>query len=103
MSIKTLREALCHEQVHADQWPETIRSAVDVLINMIDQHRPLDTNGKHGNLHTATCGCEDKPGWNHDERCFQRRPEGIPPDLPPNLCDCRIWAMFDARKRADAS
>jgi len=58
-----LREHLCSDQARwQTEWPEGIQSAVDVLINMIDRHRPLGANGKHGNLHTATCGCEDKPG-----------------------------------------
>lgn len=60
MSIKMLREALCSEQVHAPQWPEDVAFAVAELIWLIDQHRPLKSNGKHGDLHTSTCGCEDK-------------------------------------------
>lgn len=48
MSIKTLREALCQQQADSDQWPQPIASAVDVLINMIDRHRPLGPDGKHG-------------------------------------------------------
>ena len=59
MSVKMLRERLCAEQVHASEWPENIRSAVDVLINMIDRHRPLGPDGKHGERHTSTCGCDD--------------------------------------------
>jgi hypothetical protein len=61
MSIKTLRESLCREQSRAEQWPSGIASAVDVLINMIDHNRPLGPDGKHGDRHTATCGCEDTP------------------------------------------
>jgi hypothetical protein len=61
VTVKMLRERLCVEQTRADQWPESIRSAVDVLINMIDRHRPLGPDGKHGDRHTATCGCVDKP------------------------------------------
>lgn len=57
MSLKMLREDLCRRQVQSDDWPEPIASAVDVLIAMIDKHRPLGSDGKHGNLHTATCGC----------------------------------------------
>jgi hypothetical protein len=59
MSIKMLREDLCRRQVQqSDQWPSAIASAVDVLINMIDKHRPLGDDGKHGDLHTPTCGCD---------------------------------------------
>lgn len=31
----------------------------------------------------------------HDHRCFQRT--GVPADLPPDVCDCRIWAVIDSR------
>ena len=62
MSIKMLREALCREQVRADDWPPRIASAVDVLIDMIDHHRPLGGDGKHGNRHTPTCGCAGREG-----------------------------------------
>lgn len=58
MSLKLLREALCRQQSDADQWPSDIASAVDVLIDMIDKHRPVDAAGIHGNMHTATCGCD---------------------------------------------
>lgn len=30
------------------------------LIAEIDRQRPLGTDGKHGDLHTASCGCEDR-------------------------------------------
>ena len=61
MSIKTLREHLCADQQRwGNEWPSNISSAVDILITMIDRHRPLGPNGKHGKLHTPTCGCEDK-------------------------------------------
>lgn len=56
--MKALREALCREQSRAAEWPPGIASAVDVLINMIDRHRPVGSDGKHGDLHTPTCGCE---------------------------------------------
>jgi hypothetical protein len=61
MSLKMLREHLCTDQArYQTEWPSGIRSAVDVLIEMIDRNRPLGTDGKHGDLHTLTCGCEDK-------------------------------------------
>jgi hypothetical protein len=63
VSIKMLREHLCADQARWQrEWPSDIDSAVHVLIKMIDRHRPLGANGKHGDLHTPTCGCEDKPG-----------------------------------------
>lgn len=67
MSIKMLREDLCRRQVQAHQWPSDIASAVAVLINMIDRHRPLGPDCKHGNRHTATCGCADKMGGESDD------------------------------------
>jgi hypothetical protein len=30
------------------------------LIDECDRHRPVGHDGKHGDLHTPTCGCEDK-------------------------------------------
>lgn len=30
------------------------------VINEIDRQRPLGPDGKHGDRHTATCGCEDR-------------------------------------------
>lgn len=60
MSLKSLRESLGVESARAEQWPSSIASAVDVLVNMIDVHRPLGTDGKHGSLHTPTCGCADR-------------------------------------------
>lgn len=59
MSLKMLREDLCRRQVQSHDWPQSIESGVEVLIAMIDKHRPLGTDGKHGDLHTATCGCVD--------------------------------------------
>ena len=58
MSVKMLRENLCRQQV-GQNWPSQIASAVDVLIDMCDKHRPLGVDGRHGDLHTATCGCVD--------------------------------------------
>ncbi len=66
--IKMLRETLCLAQglinraydctdhVQRKYHSDRIQS----LIDECDHHRPLGVNGKHGNLHTETCGCEDK-------------------------------------------
>lgn len=59
-SLKGLREHLCQAQTNA-AWPGDIDWAVDELIHMIDRHRPLASDGTHGDLHTSTCGCQDKP------------------------------------------
>jgi hypothetical protein len=64
--LKMLREYLCTLQGHlvrtaASKSSQKYRSdTIQQLIDEIDRHRPLAPNGKHGNLHTATCGCEDK-------------------------------------------
>lgn len=52
---KMLRETLCLAQsvitskMHLDR--------IQQLIDECDRHRPLGIDGKHGNLHTPTCGC----------------------------------------------
>lgn len=64
--LKMLREALCAAQsaiapartaLDAATRPQRMRR-LQQLINEIDRHRPLGPDGKHGSLHTATCGCE---------------------------------------------
>lgn len=53
-----LREHLCEQQVHAPD--DRTRDAIQQLINLLDVHRPLRPDGKHADLHTPTCGCEDR-------------------------------------------
>lgn len=67
MSVKTLREDLCRHQAGADGvadparfLPLDVRVKVADLINLLDFHRPVGPDGKHGQRHTTTCGCEDK-------------------------------------------
>jgi len=62
---KMLRETLCHAQtlVGLNPWllPEVRDqhvSRLQRLIDACDRHRPLGPDGKHGDRHTATCGCE---------------------------------------------
>lgn len=69
IGLKATREALCAAQ---SSLGERTRSGVDVnrvphwvdrvqaLIDQIDVHRPLGSAGTHGELHTPTCGCEDR-------------------------------------------
>jgi hypothetical protein len=63
---KTLREYMCSAQgiVNRSQYDAGGKARIsDVLQQIIaecDRHRPLGPNGKHGSLHTETCGCEDK-------------------------------------------
>lgn len=57
-SPKTIRELLCEQQTWA---PDDItRNEMDEMIAVLDWHRPLGRDGKHGDRHTPTCGCEDK-------------------------------------------
>lgn len=58
--LKILREYLCIQQTVRPTLPQDIKDESEALITKIDCHRPLASNGKHGNLHTSTCGCEDK-------------------------------------------
>lgn len=66
--LKMLRESLCTLTTAARYLPADKSGSVkagklsyiDKLTKEIDRHRPLGSNGKHGNLHTPTCGCEDK-------------------------------------------
>lgn len=56
---KYLREVLCQQQTYS---PSKFTSdLIGRLVMDLDKHRPLGTDGKHGDLHTSTCGCEDRP------------------------------------------
>jgi hypothetical protein len=57
MSLKMLREELCRRQAEND-FPHDVNNEINCLIMKIDVHRPLGPDGKHGDLHTQTCGCE---------------------------------------------
>ena len=70
---KMVREHLClaqsalSERVRSGLDVERARRAIDqiqTLIARVDEHRPVGSNGKHGDRHTGTCGCED--GDNRD-------------------------------------
>lgn len=60
--LKMMREALCLAQWamrHASfNIADSSINHVQTLINEIDKHRPVGTDGKHGNNHTPTCGCK---------------------------------------------
>ena len=53
---KGLREHLAQQSTFAPD-AETL-AAIQQLVAVLDRHRPLGPNGKHGGLHTLTCGCE---------------------------------------------
>lgn len=60
-TLKMLRETLCLAQQYLDSSPvidETHGERIQRIINEIDRQRPLGPDGKHGNRHTETCGCE---------------------------------------------
>lgn len=66
-SPKMIRETLCvaqsaiaHSAAAAYRRSEHI-DRLSCIIQEIDRHRPLGPDGKHGDRHTATCGCEDNP------------------------------------------
>lgn len=42
------------------------------LIVEIDRHRPLGSDGTHGDLHTPTCGCEDRTHATPHRGCILR-------------------------------
>lgn len=68
---KSLHEALCAAQstlaeaarqgMNTGSAPHWI-DHIGMLINQIDEHRPLGVNGKHGDRHTPTCGCDGHTG-----------------------------------------
>lgn len=60
MSLKTLREDLCRQETDANDMPDDVLEAIIDLVHLIDRHRPLGPDGKHGGRHTDTCGCEDR-------------------------------------------
>lgn len=61
-SLKMLRETLSAVQngaMGARRGEHSER--IGRIIAEIDRQRPLGSNGKHGDLHTATCGCLERP------------------------------------------
>ena len=54
-----LSEYLCAQQSHAPD--KRTSDEIGRLILVLAEHRPTGPDGKHGNLHTATCGCDDRP------------------------------------------
>lgn len=71
--VKMLRESLCAAQAALALTEDRRalhhhRARLQDLIDQCDRHRPLGWDGKHGDRHTATCGCEDvdEPGQGVD-------------------------------------
>lgn len=65
-SLKMLRETFCVAQTRVNQTLEgrdrrqEHSDRLQRLIDECDRQRPIGPDGKHGNLHTETCGCEDR-------------------------------------------
>lgn len=63
-SIKMLRETFCVAQSRIGNSPldagrrQEHMDRLGRLIEECDRQRPLGRDGKHGNRHTPTCGCE---------------------------------------------
>ena len=63
---KGLIEQLSEQQTFA---PDTFtRDSIGMLIDILALHRPTGPDGKHGNRHTPTCGCTDKPFIMHTQQ-----------------------------------
>lgn len=64
-NLKNAREVLCDAQMQfmwnrqVSRTPKNLDFINDLIVQ-IDVMRPLGSDGKHGNLHTELCGCEDK-------------------------------------------
>ena len=43
----------------AEPWT-THREKIRLLMDECERKRPTGSNGKHGDLHTTECGCEDR-------------------------------------------
>lgn len=61
---KAIREALCVAESATlrnvdEQNRHGAREVLGALIQECDRHRPPGPDGKHGNRHTALCGCDD--------------------------------------------
>lgn len=61
---KALRETLCIAQsrivaagIDKERQGRDVAN-LQLLIDVCDQHRPIGPDGKHGDRHTDTCGCE---------------------------------------------
>lgn len=61
-SLKMVREHLCLAQGRLNGYlgeqERRAGEAIGRLIADIDRQRPLGPDGRHGDRHTATCGCE---------------------------------------------
>ena len=67
-TLKMIRETLCVAQTalqylpYEDPREESHRDRIGRIVAEIDRQRPLGSDGKHGDLHTPSCGCEEEGG-----------------------------------------
>lgn len=96
---KMLRETLCIAQVWIGRSNDPRREGhirrIQRLINECDRHRPTGPDGKHGDRHTATCGCDPDMSAGlapirHHDKCISQT-QG-PHD---SYCDCRAIYMLE--------
>jgi len=73
-SPKMLHETLCRaatalaQTTYADTRIPHDLDRIGRLLSECERHRPLGPDGRHGDLHTPTCGCADaprRPWWRH--------------------------------------
>lgn len=53
---KGLIEHLNSQLYHAPDWQT--RGLMQMLVDRLHEHRPIGPDGKHGDRHTDTCGCD---------------------------------------------
>lgn len=86
--LKMLGEALMIAQsLMSANWANISQSNVKRIQKLIDEvhkHRPIGSDGKHGMLHTRTCGCQDK---GHGEWCAIGRVGDIDREVSYYLCE----------------
>lgn len=61
-SVKAVKEALAYAQTYLPQTEEGnyFYLVLRDLVYDCDKQRPVESDGVHGDLHTESCGCEDK-------------------------------------------
>lgn len=61
---KMIKETMARIQSLAPSSSGPDSDIVQKIIDECDRHRPIGPEGRHGQLHTETCGCEDVPVGN---------------------------------------
>ncbi|TQN30583.1 hypothetical protein FHX37_0465 [Haloactinospora alba] len=101
-SPQMLRETLCVAAARISDSLDGRRAEHVVrlqrLIAECDRHRPLGPDGKHGDLHTATCECEDTPATSHTPEPKRPAVEAI-----RTRCDAARDMLQEMRRERDAA